>query len=325
MSIPISVIIPSWNGKKYLETCLDSLQDQTFKDFETILVDNGSEDNTISFVNKHYPFVKIIALEKNFGFSGAVNKAIGESKGNYLALLNNDTEVHPDWLKELYKSTTTFASYWLFASKILCFDRRDTIDNIGEILRENGTTSKAFHHRKDGQKANVVQEVFGPSATACLYKRELFNRIGFFDEDFFIGYDDADFHFRAQLAGFRCLYIPSAKVYHIGHGTADFQSLTMRYLMFRNENYFIFKNIPTLFFLKYFKRIALPRLWWLLKDSLKLALKYKVDDGVRIRVNAWKEIAINSKNLLRKRRMIQKQKVVRLAYLESLIEGTNSF
>jgi len=234
MKPEISIVIPNWNGKKYLKTCFDSLRKQIFKKFEIILVDNASEDDSIEFIEKNYPEIKIIALNENTGFAKAVNIGIQEARGNYISLFNNDTEAHPKWLKNLYLASQKHPKYYFFACKILCFDKRDTIDSAGDGIHITGSAFRIGHYQKDSSKFNQKQEVFGPCGAANLYKKELFDKIGYFDNDFFAFYEDVDLNFRAQLADFKCLYIPSAIIYHIGHGSAGEKSEFVKKLQARN-------------------------------------------------------------------------------------------
>ena len=319
MKPEISVIIPNWNGKKYLKTCFDSLRNQIFKNFEIILVDNGSEDISLKFTKKKYPEIKIIALSENTGFSRAVNLGIKKASGKYIALLNNDIETHPNWLQNLKLATEKYPQYYSFACKILCFDKRDIIDSAGDGYKINGVAYRRGHYQKDSNEFNQEQEVFGPCGAAALYKKELFEN-GFFDEDFFAFYEDVDLNFRAQLAGFKCIYIPSAVVYHIGHGSVGTESKFVKKLQIRNMFFVLIKNMPRVLILKYFCRIILFYFCWFAKDLLKLITRYRYSEDVRIRLGAEKEVLKNFWKMYKKRRFIQKNRRVSPKYIESLLE-----
>jgi hypothetical protein len=320
MKPEISVIIPNWNGKKYLKTCFDSLRNQSFKNFEIILVDNGSEDGSVEFIKNNYPEVNIAALPENTGFSKAVNIGIKKAQGNYVALLNNDTETHPNWLKNLKLAAEKYPQYDFFACKILCFDKRDIIDSAGDGYKINGVAYRRGHYQKDNNEFNQEQEIFGPCGAAALYKKELFNKIGFFDEDFFAFYEDVDLNFRAQLAGFKCLYIPSAVVYHIGHGGLERKSIFVEKLQIRNMLYVLIKNMPSAMILKYFKTIVLFNFWWAVKDLIKSIIRYKNDESIKIRNWARKAVLKSFWKMYKKRRLIQRNCQVNLRYIKYIIE-----
>ena len=127
----ISVIVVNWNGKHFLETCLTALRRQTFRDFETILVDNGSEDGSAEYVRSGFPEVRLIALDRNLGFTGGNIAGYEQACGELIVLLNNDTEVDPRWLEEIHKARRDYPAAGSFASKMLYFDERNRIDNCG--------------------------------------------------------------------------------------------------------------------------------------------------------------------------------------------------
>jgi hypothetical protein len=295
------------------------LRSQSFKDFEIILVDNGSEDGSVEFIKNDYSEVTIIALKENTGFSKAVNIGIKKAQGKYIALLNNDTEVHPDWLKNLKLAAEKYPQYYFFASKILCFDKRNTIDSAGDGIYVNGRAYRRGHYQKNGPEFNKEQEVFGVCGAAAFYKKELFDKIGCFDfdEDFFAFYEDVDLNFRAQLAGFKCLYIPSAVVYHIGHGSSK-DNLWVAFLCRRNELFNLIKNMPLGLCLRYFRKIIWFRFWWAFKDLIKMIIKYKYDKTTKTRIKAKFAALKGFIKMYKKRRLIQKNRQVTLKYLESI-------
>ena len=320
MKPEISVIIPNWNGKKYLKTCFDSLRNQIFKNFEIILVDNGSEDISLKFTKKKYPEIKIIALSENTGFSRAVNLGIKKASGKYIALLNNDIETHPNWLQNLKLATEKYPQYYSFACKILCFDKRDIIDSAGDGYKINGVAYRRGHYQKDSNEFNQEQEVFGPCGAAALYKKKLFDKIGLFDEDFFAFYEDVDLNFRAQLAGFKCIYIPSAVVYHIGHGSSQ-NNEWVAFLCRRNELFTLIKNMPFRLCLKYFRKIIWFRCWWFFKDLIKMIIKYKYDKTTQIRMEARFAALKNFWKMYKKRRLTASR--VSVSYLINLLDCKN--
>lgn len=252
----VSVIIPNWNGKKFLKTCLDSLETQTFRDFKAILVDNGSSDGSVEFLRENYPEVEIIALDKNYGFAKGNNIGIEETLKDkdvkYIALLNNDTKVEPDWLKELVKVAELDGQIGSCQPKVLSLDDPKIIDAIGIRITKNGKAIQIGYETEDRGQHNQVKEVFGACAGSALYKREMFDQIGLFDEDFFAYFEDVDLVLRARLAGWKCMYVPKAIVYHVHSATYGKDSPFKGYFLTRNQYYYIIKNLPINIVLRFF-------------------------------------------------------------------------
>lgn len=209
----LTVIVPTWNGERLLRTCLRSLQLQTVS-CSVLVVDNGSTDSTLELVSGEFPEVDYLPLERNFGFAKAVNRGIQRARTEFVALLNNDTEVNPHWVEAGLKAFRRHPDYWFFASKILDFRRRDTVDSAGDCYGRTGLP----HKRGLGESANQFTQtgpVMGASAGAAFYRKNLFERIGLFDEGFFLYLEDVDLSLRAQFSGLPCLYLPEAIVYHV--------------------------------------------------------------------------------------------------------------
>ncbi|MDQ3863721.1 MAG: glycosyltransferase family 2 protein [Actinomycetota bacterium] len=240
----LTVVIPNWNGQRFLSTCLNSLREQSFKDFEAIVVDNGSTDGSAELVVGSFPEVRVLPLGKNRGFSAAVNAGIEASDSEYVALLNNDTEVDPGWLKALIQAADSHPEAGLFASKLVDFNDRCVLDGAGDVLRYSGLPYRLGHGELDLGQYDEEAFVFGACAGAALYRRFMLDDIGLFDEDFFANCEDGDLSFRAQLAGYRCLYVPEAVVYHMGSATFGKRSPTSTGLGTRNSLCMLVKNLP---------------------------------------------------------------------------------
>jgi GT2 family glycosyltransferase len=250
----ISVVIPSWNGRELLRTCIDALNLQTCRDFEVIVVDNGSTDSTLNWLKENHPHVRCVALPKNEGFSGAVNRGIDQAKGEYIALLNNDTRVAETWLEKLSSAVVEFPEYSIFASKILMMDHPNRIDTAGD-----GFTVAGFGYKRgwlnESSEMSTPQRIFGASGCAALYDRKVFDRIGQFDEAFFAFAEDLDISFRALNAGFRCIFIPDAIVYHKVRATAAPEKTFQLY--HRNLTWLLYKNLPGRLWLFYLPDILM--------------------------------------------------------------------
>lgn len=218
----VSIIIVNWNGKRYLNECLASAFNQTYLNYNVILVDNGSNDGSIEFVKEKYPEVKIIKLDKNYGFAKGSNigmkEALKDKDVKYIALLNNDTKVDKIWLSELVKVAENEEKIGICTSKILRMDKL-TIDSTGQVLRLGMLVDRG-HNKIDRGQYDDKSDIFSACAAACLYKREMLGEIGLFDESFFAYYEDAELSWRAYKNGWKARYVPTSIVYHKGGGTS---------------------------------------------------------------------------------------------------------
>jgi GT2 family glycosyltransferase len=241
----VTVVIPNWNGERFLRLCLGSLRDQSFGGFETIVVDNGSIDGSIGFVEEHFPEVNVIPLGENRGIAAAFNAGIEASETEYVALLNNDTEQDPGWLEALVRAADDRPESGLFASRLVDFHDRHVLDGAGDAMRLSGLPYRLGHGERDGVRFGRAGYVFGACAAAALYRRGMFDEVGLFDEDFVSYCEDGDLSFRAQLSGYRCFYVPDAVVYHMGSAsTGGKRSPTATRLGSRNSFSLLVKNLP---------------------------------------------------------------------------------
>lgn len=222
----ISIVIPNYNGLQHLKTCYESLKKQSYTDFVVILCDNGSKDGSISYTREQFPNAVVIEIGYNSGFAKAVNDGIKHSlnnfKDNYIFLLNNDIELNPDFLQTAIDTFASNSEASILAVKMLNYFNRDIIDDCGDFIKAGGGSPLARGHgEKDMGQYDKQEYIFGACAGAAFYKPEIFQQIGFFDETFFAYYEDIDFSFRAQLAGYKCLYQPKAVCYHKRGGTSS--------------------------------------------------------------------------------------------------------
>lgn len=242
----VSVVIPNYNGKQFIKKCMDSLQSQTYTDFETIFVDNGSLDGSRSYMKENYPEVKFIPLDKNYGFSAAVNVGIKEAKGDYVVLLNNDTEAEKEWLQMLVTCIEKDETIFSCSSKMIRYNERHLIDDAGDQYSILGWAKK----RGDGKPVDLYAEdkqVFSACAGAAIYRKSIFKEIGLFDENFFAYLEDVDIGYRGNIYGYKNIYCSKALVYHIGSATtgATRHNAFKVKLSARNNYYLAYKNMPS--------------------------------------------------------------------------------
>ena len=240
----ITVVIPNYNGMKFLQGCLDSLREQSDRDFETVMIDNGSTDESVAYVRSNYPEVKIRAYHRNTGFCGAVNAGIKMSESPFVLLLNNDVVCDPDMVKELRRAVTEREDTFSCCAKLVGLYDPTKLDDAGDYYSAMGW---AFARGK-GQSSSLYdreEKVFACCAAAAIYRREILDRIGLFDERHFAYLEDIDIGYRAQIYGYSNRYVPSAIVYHAGSGTSGSRHNAFKVrLAARNSVWLIRKNMP---------------------------------------------------------------------------------
>lgn len=264
----VSVVVLNWNGRGHLDVCLRSLRHQSFSDVEVILVDNASTDGSAAFVRQRFPEVRVIENSANLGFCAGNNVGIRAASGRFVALLNNDTEVSPDWLTQLLQTAAAHPEAGLFASKMLDFYNRRTIDSAGDQFHVAGFAIKRGWRQNDDARFQQPCGVFGACAGAAMYRRCMLDDIGLLDNDFFANGEDVDLSFRAQLRGYTCRFVPQAVVYHKGGATIG-KSPAWFYLMRRNQLWVLIKNMPAALMRRYFPQILFYNLTSLIYHPAK--------------------------------------------------------
>jgi GT2 family glycosyltransferase len=243
MTPEVSVIIVSWNGRHHLDACLTAVAAQRDVRAETILVDNGSRDDTAGFVRERFPWVRLVRLAENRGFAGGNNAGVRVATGQYVAFLNNDTVADPGWLRALRDGVDEAEGFVLTTSRIVYMHDPGVIDSAGDgVLRWGGAFK--LHHGAPAAAAERSGEVFGICGAACLLPRALFDELGGFDDDFFASHEDVDLSYRARLLGYRCRYVADAVVQHRGSATLGKVSAFAVFHGQRNLEWMYFKNSP---------------------------------------------------------------------------------
>ncbi len=261
----LDIVIPNWNGREMLKICLSSLAAQSYTNFSVIVVDNGSTDGSVEFLQADYPDVKLVKLPENRGFSAAVNTGIKSGNRDWVLLLNNDIEVDPRCLENLVAQCTLEPRVKMFALKMVSFHDRSILDGAGDGVLRGGVGYRLGTMEPDSQRYNLKRKVFGACAGAALYHRSLFAEIGYFDEEFFAYLEDVDLNMRAVRAGHSCCYVPEAVVYHVGSAStgSKINKLTVR-LTTRNNIYVISKNYSFGTFLRFLPALLIYQFFWFL-------------------------------------------------------------
>lgn len=305
-----TVVIPNLNGERFLKDCLDSLFDQSFRDFDVVLVDNNSSDGSIELVKSLYPEVEVIRNKANLGFARAVNQGIAKASGNYIVLLNNDTVLEREWLASLVEAADASGDeFMFFASKILRMEDERIIESTGDSLGFTGMPYPLNYEEIDDGRFEKPFPVFSACAAGALYKRKLFDEIGLFDEDFFAYHEDTDLCFRAQLRGFKGLFVPKARMYHRVGGTSSRIGDFERYYGTRNFAFLIIKNMPASLMARSAHKLAFVQAVFLMRAIKRLSF------GPLLKAHA--STLKNVPRLLKKRREIQKRRVIETSYLRN--------
>lgn len=244
----ITVVIPNYNGMKYLAECMTSLcrEQQNAPGYEVLIIDNASVDGSVEYLQKEWcgEGVRLISLPENTGFCHAVNLGIREAKTPYVILLNNDTKAEAGFVRGLYDAIRENEKIFSVSAKMLMWDRPELIDDAGDRYCVLGW---AYSRGKGRPAADYDKSVpvFSACGGAAIYRRSVFEEIGYFDEEHFAYLEDTDIGYRARIYGYENWYAPKAVVYHVGSGTSGsrYNQFKTRYSS-RNNVYLIYKNMP---------------------------------------------------------------------------------
>jgi GT2 family glycosyltransferase len=285
---------------------------QRLRDFEVVVIDNGSRDETKAWLRERWPNVEVVSLPENVGVTAALNVCVEVGRGELLALLNNDLELAPDCLGELVAALRTHPEAGWAAAKLMDFADRDVIDGAGDVYTWTGAAGRRGHGEHDYGQYDTPGEIFGACGGAAVYRRSVLREVGPFDEDFFAFYEDVDWNLRAQLAGLSCRYVPTAVVYHmgsatIGPGLTDFT----RYQILRNALWVLAKDMPAGALLRHRNELILGQ-----RQQLEAAIR---DHKLRVWLRAWRDALLGLPRVLRKRRAVQEKRRIDLSALDSIV------
>lgn len=239
----LTVVIPNYNGKHFLKECFESLKNQNYS-FKVIVIDNASQDGSVDYIEKNYPTFTLIENKKNLGFATAVNQGIKASNSEYILLLNNDVELELNSVSTLLKCIKKDENIFAVSSKMIQYNDKSKMDDAGDEYTIFGWTWRVGYG-KSPEKFTKEREIFSVCAAAAVYRRNIFEKIGYFDENFFAYMEDVDISYRARINGYKCFYCPDAVVYHVGSLTSGsrYNAFKIR-LAARNNVYVPYKNMP---------------------------------------------------------------------------------
>jgi GT2 family glycosyltransferase len=307
-----SVIIPNWNGERHLPACMDALRRQTFRSFETIVVDNASHDGSQTLLRQNYPEARLVQLSENRFFSGAINAGVAVAGGEVIVLLNNDTEADDNWLLELKHALDAHPGAGMAASKLRLFDRRTVIHSAGDFYRRDGVPGNRGVWEEDKGQYDSSLWVFSACGAASAYRRAMLDDVGLLDEDFYGYCEDVDLAFRGQLRGYRCVFAAQAIVYHKLSATGG--GPIASYYCGRNFISVIVKDMPASVLRKHALSIVRSQLGFLL-HSLRHVREPSARARLRGQFAALRQLPV----MLRKRQQIQKTRTTSDQEIEAIL------
>jgi len=231
----VSVVILNYNGVEHIDECLSTVLNQTYPHYDVVVVDSASSDLSVNYIQSKYPDVMLLPFKENLGYARGNNIGIEHTDGDYVAILNNDTIVEPDWIKELVKTLQSRDDVCFATSKLKIYHDRDTINARGIVIHYTGPSFNNGLFERDDDNSSQMS-VPGVNGCAFAARRDVLKEIGAFDSDFFMHMEDADLSLRARLAGYDILYVPTSVVYHkyrlnIGSNEKFYRLERNRYLL----------------------------------------------------------------------------------------------
>lgn len=301
----VSIIIVNWNGGEVMWQCLDSLSKMRYSPWELIIVDNGSTDNSYKFAKKLVSTshkVQVIENKSNLGFAKANNQGIEFAKGKYVLLLNNDTKVERDLISAMIKFMETNLVVGVIQPKIFIMDKPGYLDNAGSFLTKTGFLQHWGYMHKDSTEFNKSREIFSAKGACMLIKKDLIDKIGLFDNEFFNYFEETDFCWRVWLAGYRVMYVPTSHIYHM----VGFSSKR------QNQSFVYFHSLKNMLAAQ-IKNLELKNLIQITPTFLLIIVSLSIYYLIRLRFREfamiWKAIFWNLTHidrLLKKRSMVQR-------------------
>jgi GT2 family glycosyltransferase len=308
----VSAVVLNYDGRHHLERLLPSLASQTHSDLHVAIVDNGSRDDSVSWLRANWPKVEIVALSANVGVTPALNICMQAAREDLVLLLNNDIELDPDCVARLVVALQQHSTSAAAAPKLLDMNSRYVIDGAGDTYSWAGQANRRGHGMLDRGQFDDPAEVFGACGGAALYRRSAIKEIGPFDERFFAMYEDVDWSFRAQLRGWTFCYVPTAVAYHAGSATVGAASDFSLYHNWRNALWVVLKNYPASSLVRH-----APALVWGQLLTLAVALRR---GWVPILLRAWRDALIGIPRVLEDRQEVQRRRTRTARELEGVID-----
>ncbi|HEY7908821.1 MAG TPA: glycosyltransferase family 2 protein [Thermomicrobiales bacterium] len=314
----VTVIIPTYNGVKYLIPCLESLRRQTFTAFRVIVVDDGSTDDTAAILRRDFPAVGIVRFARNGGLARAQNAGIAATESEFVAVLNNDTEAEPTWLERLVAAADKQPDAWAVAGKLRLWDRRDVLHAAGDGFGTDGVPRNLGVWERDCGQWDDGRWIWGPQGGAALFRRAALLALSVpgigspYDESFFMYCEDVDLNWRARLAGLVTAFAPDAAVYH--HLSATAGGPLASYYAGRNMLAVLIKDVPLPLIRRYWPQMLAAQ-WRFARESLQ----HIREPAARARLSGQCAIVPMIPALWRQRRVVYDGTRAEMADLDALL------
>lgn len=314
----VAVVILNWNGRKFLEEFLPAVIRHSRDEAEVIVADNDSKDDSIEFLEKNFPQIRVIRLDKNYGFAGGYNKALGQIDAEYYVLLNSDIEVTSGWIKPVIDMMEADEAIGAAQPRLLSYHDRHHFEYAGAaggFIDKFGypfCRGRIFQSvEEDNGQYDDPAEIFWATGACMFVKAELFHARGGLDEDFFAHMEEIDFCWRLKNNGYKVVYCPSSKVYHIGGGTLPKNNAQKTYLNIRNNMIMIYKNLPS----DQLYKVYITRLFL----DFVAAIKFFADGGFK---DFWAVIKAHSHLLANFRRYHNKRERIEHRHVSRIFRGS---
>lgn len=241
----VNVVIPNRNGMKHLEECFSSLYAQSFQDFTVTFVDNASSDDSVSWVERNYPDVRVIARAEDGGFSSSVNAGITATACEFVAIINNDIRLDPGWLSGLVDELDARPDFDFATPLLIMYYEPDKVNAAGDVFHLPWLAMANRGWGRPVEEFTRKQRVFGATANGVLYRASFFDDVGLYDEDFYLQHEDSDINLRAVIAGKKCVFVPESRLFHKIRSSGDqYRPEELARLNVRNEGFVVGKGLP---------------------------------------------------------------------------------
>lgn len=308
----VTAVVLTLDGRELLERMLPTLVAQDLPDLRIVVLDDGSTDGTPEWLRSDWPQIEVAVNEENIGVARSFNRAVELARGSdYLALLNNDLELAPDYLSKVVAALEAHPEAAAANGKMRNARDRELLDGAGDQLMWSSIVTRRGWGEPDSGQYDAPEEVFSVCGGAAVYRMAAFDDVGGFDEDFFAYMEDVDWGFRAQLRGWSARYVPGAEVLHLGGATTSRNASLYARLQRRNALLLVIKDYPAAALARYLPRVMLHQVRWLLQSR-----REGLFPG---HLTAWRETVAMLPATLRKRRVIQRGRTVGMARLDQVI------
>jgi len=313
----VSVVIPVWNGREHLSMVLGSLREQTTEDFDVTVVDNGSTDGTLAYLEADWPEVRAVSLPQNIGYAGGASRGVEATTGEHVAFLNDDMELEPEWIERLAAELDGDPQLGVVTSKVMFDHDRTVIYQAGYEFYTYGWCSTRGVHEVDHGQYDARLPSVGGTGAGSIYRRAAIERAGGFDDDYFMYCEEVDLGLRVLMAGYTGLYVPEPVAYHVAGAKTGKTPEMPRRLLYRNQLITLVKDVPWTILWR-----ALPKVLLYLHHQYRVE---RTNGSARVALDAYAGFLKMLPGTLRKRRRILRRRSITVADYRSMMRSDYPF